>query len=274
MKPGKIRVIPLGSRGWIPAGNRQTGCYAVEYRDRLLVLDAGSGMARFAEPPGQEILSRYDTVYLLLSHYHLDHIAGLIFMPAIFRGKTVHIAAPGRAIYPGSSQDILTALIQPPYFSRPLMQFPMELYFHNLAVGASDLDGMPVETIFQPHSDPSLGIRIDQTICYLTDTPCQESALDFCRGARLLLHEAWLDEGDYRELQSRQQTSPDARKHLETHARAAAAAELARKAGVDSLLLIHLNPTYDETRLAAMEAACQQIFRHTSLARDGQALCL
>lgn len=272
MNQGTIRITTLGSMGWIPVRRRQTCCYAMEYRDRLIVLDAGTGLARFMEPRGQAVLNRYDTIYLLLSHFHLDHIAGLIYLPAIFREKTVHIAAPGQPVYPCSGKDSLAMLIRPPYFSRPLDDFPLSLHFRDLQIGMNDLDGIAVETILQPHSDPSLGIKIGQAVCYLTDTPCREASLDFCRGARLLLHEAWLDEQDHHELETRQSTSIEARKTLISHSHAAAVADLASKADVDSLLLIHLNPAYDDSRLMDMEQFCRHIFPASRLARDGQSL--
>jgi ribonuclease BN (tRNA processing enzyme) len=272
-----MKLTTMGSMGWIPVRGRHTCCYCLEYRETLIVFDAGTGIARFDEPWGKEILNRYDKILLLLSHYHLDHAAGLIYISHFFKDKEVHIAGPGKSIYGKSAKDILSGLITPPYFGRPLLEFPMKLAIHDLGVGSSKIAGITIDTILQEHSDPSIGIKIDNMVCYLTDTACTASTADFARNCRLLLHETWFDTQDYTELKRQSQSSspsPHAQKELQSHSTVKQAATAALRAPVEQLVLIHLNPSYAEKRLLAMEHDAQEIFPKSLLAKDGHTILL
>lgn len=273
----KIKLTTLGSMGWIPVRGRHTSCYCLEYQETLIVFDAGTGIARFDEPWGKEIINRYDKVLLLLSHYHLDHVAGLICIPHFFKDKEVHIAGPGESIYGKSAKHILTNLITPPYFGRPLLEFPMKLTCHDLGVGSSKIAGITIDTILQEHSDPSVGIKIDNIVCYLTDTIYTKSTVDFARNCRLLLHETWFDTQEYTELTNQAQSSPpspQAQKVLKSHSAVNQVAEAALHALVEQLVLIHLNPSYDDKRLIEMERDAREIFPNSLLAKDGHSIVL
>ena len=260
--------------GYIPTRGRHTCCYCLEYDNTLIIFDAGTGIARFDEPWGREVLKHYDKVLLLLSHYHMDHVAGLIYLPFFFKDQAVHIAGPGKTIYGSSVKDILSGLITPAYFGRPLPEFPMDLEFHDLGAGAATIGGVLIDTILQEHSDPSLGIKIDNSVCYLTDTACNRATVDFAAGCRLLLHETWFDMQDYTAFRQQSKSSPGARKPLDVHSPVNRVAGAARDAPVDSLLLVHLNPGYDERRLTAMVGDAREIFPNSHLARDGQTISL
>ncbi|NIM17074.1 MAG: MBL fold metallo-hydrolase [Candidatus Aminicenantes bacterium] len=265
-----VKLATLGSMGWIPTRNRHTCCYCLEYGNKLIILDAGTGIARFDEPWAQKILQHYHKAYVILSHYHLDHAAGLIYLPHFFKDKEVHIAGPGQSIYGQRVTDILSRLIAPPYFGRPLLDFPMNLTLHELVIGANIIDNIRIDTILQEHNDPSIGIKIDNTVCYITDTACNQQTVDFVRGCKLLLHETWFDIQDYNTIIREGKSSPDAMKPLKSHSPVNRVAEIARDASVETLMLIHLNPVYDEKRLSAMEKAAKEIFPNSQLAVDGQ----
>jgi ribonuclease BN (tRNA processing enzyme) len=51
-------------------------------------------------------------------------------------------------------------------------------------------------------------------------------------------------------------------------------AEAALRAPVEQLALIHLNPSYDEKRLLAMEHDAREIFPKSLLAKDGHTILL
>jgi ribonuclease BN (tRNA processing enzyme) len=249
-------------------GSRQTCCYCLELSGRLIIFDAGTGMSRFGEPWARGILEKYDTVYLFLSHYHLDHISGLIYLPRFFRGKNVHIAGPGQAIYRRGVSEILGNLISPPYFGRSLTDFPMDLSIHDLGAGGADIDGIGVETVLQEHTSPSIGIKINGAVSYITDTACTAGTVDLVRGSRLLLHETWFDWRDYEAFTAKSKTDPEAARLLQSHSPLPGVVEIARDAGVETLLLIHLNPTYNENRYLEMERAARAIFPGARLAVD------
>src|SRR3989344_8977467 len=86
-----MKVIPLGTNGFFPSFNRQTACYAIPKDKILIVLDAGSGLFRFAEPVGIDLLKNVKEIHLYLSHYHLDHTFGFYAAFKLFKGKKVSV---------------------------------------------------------------------------------------------------------------------------------------------------------------------------------------
>ena len=66
-----MNIYILGAAGWIPGAN-ETSCIMVENKGQLFILDAGTGLSNIRKYA--HILDKYDTVHLLLSHYHLDHM--------------------------------------------------------------------------------------------------------------------------------------------------------------------------------------------------------
>jgi len=247
-------VTPLGSMGWIPTGPNHTCCFSVEIDGRLVILDAGTGIARFSGPVGQAILKQYQEIVLILSHYHLDHITGLIYIPAFFAGKTLHIAGPGRQFYPDGIEAILNGMIRPPYFSQPLTHYPLELHLHELVEGSNLVAGLELEVIRQHHTDPSIGVKLGNDLCYMTDTGPTDATVAFCRHTRLLMHECFMDQDD--------------RRDDTTHTGVEDVTRIAREAAVEHLMMVHLNPRYPEKRLLAMEAFARSIFPAASLAKD------
>lgn len=268
-KRKKIKMTIFGSSGWMPTEKRQTSCYCLEYNDRLIILDAGAGLSRFAESAGKTMMKKYPEITIILSHYHLDHINGLIYLPRFFRDKTVHIAGPGKSIYGRSVEDILTRLITPPFFGRPLKKFPLKIKFHDLNEGEQNLNGIPLNSIVQEHRDPSLGINIDSTVAYITDTSCSPQTISFARNCQLLLHECWFDSQDYIQAKYNSQSFPELRSLLKSHSHIDGAVDIALKANVHSLMMIHLNPAYSENRLSKMSSYAKKIFTRSILAADG-----
>ncbi len=98
LAPGQIRVTVWGSRG-LPAlmpnsasrYGRQTSCLSVETKDHLFVFDAGTGIVEL----GKEIAAKkryYKDIWVVLTHFHLDHILGLgSFAPIYDPNFSIHL---------------------------------------------------------------------------------------------------------------------------------------------------------------------------------------
>jgi len=101
------------------------------------------------------------------------------------------------------------------------------------------------------HTHPTLGLRIDDALTYCTDTALDRDNVPFAAGSGLLLHEAWYA----------QDSTDD-----ETHSAAGEAGRIARDAGVERLVLIHVNPLErsDEELLRAARAD----FRDVTVGED------
>ena len=52
----KVNIVILGANGWIPTQN-ETSCLMVEYKNQLILLDAGTGIANLNCPYTNEYIS-------------------------------------------------------------------------------------------------------------------------------------------------------------------------------------------------------------------------
>lgn len=107
-----------GSRGSVPVSGPSsrryggdTSCYVVETAAQRLVIDAGTGIARYARSQAMDARP----TALLLSHFHLDHLMGFPF----WRGTlpptaSLEIAAVPREGLGGV--EAVAALYRPPFF--------------------------------------------------------------------------------------------------------------------------------------------------------------
>lgn len=236
-----MRLTILGSAGWMPTDARETACYAVREDDRLLVLDAGTGLRRLVTEP--DLLVGVRAVDLVLSHFHLDHVVGLSYLAAVDRPVTVH--GPGDWLYGRPTPELLDELLGPPYQASQRAFEVRELTEAGLVWGSRRLRVRHQAR----HTAPSVAYRLDDALCYCTDTGHDPGNAEFAAGCALLLHEAWSTE--------------DA--SVLGHSSAAQAGDIARQAGVQKLLLIHLPPDRGAGTLLAQAAA---VFPPTELATD------
>ena len=256
-----MEMVILGSAGWVPQAERMTTCVAVRVGDALVLLDAGTGVARLREPRFARLLPANGSVDILLSHLHLDHTVGLTFLPALWQDLPTTIHLPPDEVS-GYGPDVLERLVGPPFFPHGLAAFPMPVVVATLPVGSSVIGGLPVEVRSQTHPGGSLGFRLGDRLAFLTDTAHHPGAAEFAAGVDVLVHEAWCKgQGDPEEL----------RRGLDGHTSAEDAARVARDAGAGELLLSHLTPLRDEVYYAEMMARARGIFPHTHLCADGLA---
>jgi ribonuclease BN (tRNA processing enzyme) len=246
-----VEVRLLGSGGWLPTDRRETSCVYVRDGSEVLLLDAGSGLRRLVTQP--ELLDGVERLSVALSHFHLDHTAGLVGLPALLRVPEREVFAPGRVLAGADGPDLVRRLLGPPF----LMSRAEDL--DGLLTGIQELNGgfetgpFRVETRHQPlHPGTSLAFKVNGWLAYCTDTAYDPENVSFVRGARVLLHEAMhaADETD------------DA-----THSAAGEAARIAADAGVERLVLVHVNPALADDD--ALEAFAQARFGASEVGRDG-----
>lgn len=83
-----MKIIFLGTAGWMPSDERQTSCVMIpEYG---VVFDAGTGFYRVREH------LKTPSLHIFLSHLHDDHICGLLYLLGVLWGKGVECAVYGR----------------------------------------------------------------------------------------------------------------------------------------------------------------------------------
>jgi ribonuclease BN (tRNA processing enzyme) len=218
-------LIILGGGGWLPAHGRHTACALLRDGDSAIMIDAGTGVGRLVERP--ELLEGVVRLDIVLTHFHLDHVAGLAYLPAIGLCEETTLWGPGASLYDRSTASVLGSVSHEPFHPVPLEEQDIEV--RDLPASEIELSGVRVHLRRQDrHSAPSLGLRFDDNFAWITDTAYDPDSARFATGCRLLAHEAWFTTAEPR--------NPG------IHTSAAQAAELAGDAGVDRLLLIHLPP--------------------------------
>ena len=260
-----MRVKLLGTMGWMPSDRRETTCFACRDGDVLLLFDAGTGLRRLLQPAHAPLLDGVRVVHLFLTHFHLDHVCGLAYLPGVVPGRELVIHAPSVEVTGVDPLAAVSGLVRKPYNPRDW----------------TDLDGQSLETIpppgvelaghtirlrLQQHSDPSVAYRIDDAFAIATDTPPDPETAVFAAGVGVLLHEAWYNAVDERTRAVPESLLPG----YQAHSEAGAVARLAASAGVGRLVLMHLNPLYDEDYYAAMVLAARSDFAATDVLADGE----
>ena len=255
----------FGSGGWVPSQTRDTMCVPVEIGANLFVLDAGTGMRRFKGRIGAALLDKHDTISIFLSHYHLDHIIGISYLPLSFTGKRVIIYAPESGAEGREPAEILGRFFDAPVFF-PLSGFPCQVEIRSIHEGDHEISGVRVSVHPQSHTVPSVAYRFENLLYYATDRRPTRDLAQHASGVEYLLHDASFDEDDFAEI-----TDPEhLKKELWGHSTAQDAARLARDAGVGRLGMIHLSPSMEEADYPALLEKARKIFPATFLPREGR----
>ena len=221
-----MQVVLLGSGGWIPTSERETCCAYVRSGAQGLVIDAGTGLRRLLEMPA--LLDGVERLDVVLTHFHLDHVVGLAYLPALTLRATIW--GGGVRLTGRPTDDVLERLIGAPFFAAELNEL---VEVKEIPPEPVDIGSFTVETRLQlRHAHPTLALRIGGAV-YCTDTGADPENAAFAAGAEILFHDAW---------------TPNAGDG--NHASAVEAAQIAGTAGVERLVLIHVNPLGSGRRAA------------------------
>ncbi len=287
-----LRLFIGGMRGSRPAigsgfdefGGDTTSLLLLGSQGARLVLDAGTGMRAVAEQ-----LARMEPgkVTVLFSHYHLDHLAGLMMNPLFYRPDwSFNLVGPTFA--DGGVRDAVTRLLAPPYW--PVSWERMNAHFEYiewpLTPAASPLSDRPKLILCQnlqirgcsvPHPGGCMAYRIDdlgrgESVVFATDlewrkrTSAEETAfLALCREpgpADMLIIDAHFAGKDQDAFAGW------------GHSCWEDGLTIAQSAGVQRVLLGHHAPDADDKALRTVEQQVKERAPGSLLARAGQWLTI
>jgi ribonuclease BN (tRNA processing enzyme) len=221
----------LGSGGWIPTQRRETCCAVLRLEDRAVLIDAGTGVRRLIDEPA--LLAGVERLDIVLTHFHLDHVVGLAYLPALDERVERHVWGPGRLLYDSATSAVCDRLLSAPFFAG--VDACVDAV-HDIPASELELASLAISHRTQRrHSAPTLALRVGDALAYCTDTASDPQNVPFAAGVDVLAHEAWSTSAD-----------PQA---TAIHTTAREAAQLAARAGAQRLVMIHVNPRADEEAL-------------------------
>lgn len=267
----RFDVTIWGARGTVPVSGApflgyggNTSCVAVHAGDRLVVLDAGSGIV----PLGKHWLARGHRRFdVVLSHAHYDHVLGFPFFGPLFvAGADVTLWYAGSEAAP-DGEALVDMLLRPPFLPFALADLRCNLQFGRLpASGRLTLEaGLAIATHPVNHPGGSLALAVERAgtrfayVCDFEhdDGPSDEALRTFLTGADLALLDCTYLPEEY----------PAYRGFGHSHYERCA--EIAAAAGVRRWGAFHHAPTRDDEALDALERRITRSSPAGFVARDG-----
>lgn len=264
-----------GTRGSIPTPGPHTVRYGgntpcVELRtpdDRLIILDAGTGIRALGRSLLDRAGGRAIEADLFLTHAHWDHIQGLPFFAPLFgRGNRLRIW--GSAALERSVDQVVRDQMSPVVFPVSFEALSATIEFRSIVEGTpSHGPGYDVSAFALQHPGGALGYRFQapgrdgEALVYVPDNELaphpryaagpgwRERLTAFVRGASVLIHDAMYTPSEYAQREGWGHST-----HLE-------AVDLALAAGVRQLVLFHHDPERSDAALEVCLAECREQVR-------------
>lgn len=241
-----MRIIFLGTNGWFETATGNTLSVLVKTSQYDIVLDAGSGFFRL-----DRFIDGTRPVYLLLSHFHMDHISGLHGLSKIRCGKGLTI------IGQEGTRSVINTLVNRP-FTVPLERLSYSTEIIELPAEGKNIP-FGIEYLPMLHSDPCLGYRITadgRNIAFCTDTGYCENAVKLARDTDLLITECAFRPGE----------TDSGWPHLNPET----AAKIAVESGAKRLALAHFDAAryFTLEERAEAERIAREIFPETFASTD------
>lgn len=231
------RIVALGTAAAVADEAHATTCLAVEGEGGFFLIDCGDSPLVRIRRAG---LTPEHLRWLFITHFHPDHVSGvpILLMNIWLLGRTDPFPVYG-------SQDVLErfdAMMNLFRWDEWPGLFPVLCHTVAEEEGALVLEDDEFRVTGAPvrHLVPTMGLRIENkrsggVVAYSSDTEPCDAVVGLAKAADILIHEAAKD-------------TPG-------HSSAAQAGEIARRAGVSRLLLIHYRPAPHKYNRWVEEAA-------------------
>ncbi len=228
-----MKLTALGTNGWMPTNNQKTSCFLIEHKGYLIILDCGNGISNLYKY--EDILKNYKHVHIILTHYHLDHIIGIMYLNNFFKNYNVHIYGPGKPYY-SSIADKLSTLTDEDFFYKSALNTGRILTLTEYDLSGFNIGDVEVKVNLQDHSNYSFGITIDDQIHYAVDTSVIEDNFILGKDVKFFLHECCNME-----------------KEKSGHSSLKDILAMKNTYKVDNLYLVHKNPTWSDESLETIK---------------------
>jgi phosphoribosyl 1,2-cyclic phosphodiesterase len=271
---GDFYVRFWGVRGSIPCPGPETvryggntSCLEVRCGERLLILDAGTGLRLLDEALQDKAPIDAD---LLMTHTHLDHVNGWPYFRSLLNPETRVRAWAGHLKTPHSLDQVLDRFLQDPATPVHTGNVRARIDWRHYTAGDTlDLgDGIRVRTAPLNHPNDACGYRIDYagaTICYITDTEHvpghpDRNVLGLISGADIVIYDATYTDEEFPNFVTW------------GHSTWQEGVRLADAAGVKTLVIFHHDPGHDDDMMDIIAADAEDERPGTLVAREGMTL--
>lgn len=273
-----MRLKFWGVRGSTPTPQQENLRYGgntpcLEFRSdggTLLIVDCGSGMRMLGKALDKEFGSRPIHAYVLISHYHWDHIQGLpFFTPLYLKTNRFHFysySLPGPSL-----EEALQGQMTDPYFPVDMSAMLSERKFTEIKGDPLHLDDFTIHARRINHPQGCLSFRIEnngKVAVYATDNEPGEPGSDrtireLARAAHLLIYDSQY---------SREQLGGE--KKGWGHSSWEEGVKVCQDAGVKELILFHHDPDSDDAAVDRMQETARARFSHSRAAYEGMEIIL
>jgi phosphoribosyl 1,2-cyclic phosphodiesterase len=249
-----------------------TSCVEVRCGSTRLILDAGTGLRRLGDALLAELGGAPLEATLLLSHFHWDHIQGLPFFVPAYLPQT-RLGVVGAFQGTRTLRDTLSKQMQEPHFPVRLDDLGCALDLREVRPGqVFNVGEATVRVARLNHPGGVLAFRIEhdgRSMVYATDTEhyaCIDPVLQrLAEGADVLVYDAQYTPEEYAGVAGRSKVGWG-------HSTYVAGVEVARAAGVGSLVLFHHDPQRSDAGVAAIEEKARALLPSAVAAREGMRL--
>ncbi|MEO7657979.1 MAG: ribonuclease Z [Pyrinomonadaceae bacterium] len=245
-----MKLTVLGSGGSIPNSRRSSSGYWLETSGGTVLLDCSASIPfRMA----QENLGWANLDAIWISHFHIDHCAGLLpYLAGIKHSESGKKREKGLRIFgPAGIKKLLSDFNSVNNYKLLEQPFPLEIIEVTPRETFEILPGVEAVAIQTPHTDESHAIHLrdscDTTLVYSADTGFSEVIAAFATAVDLFILECTFIRD----------------KPVQKHLDLAEAIFLIRKAHPKRAMLTHFYPEWDEVNfeneVAQIDPTCYVI---------------
>jgi len=242
-----------------------TLCVGIRAGENTIILDAGSGICGLKALPDFK-----NTHYnLFFSHYHVDHIHGLLFWDALFN-PDCSIDVYGQRTAQGGVRETCDRFLNEPYQPAGLNEIRAKVSFTDIREGSKSVlkDGVTVISVGLSHHGGCLGQCVKyngKSVFYITDVDLsnhkEDSLLyEIAKDADLLIMDSFF---------GNREIIPGW-----GHSNASDCARFTKKVNAKKLALYHYDYNLSDEEIYATEETARAIFADSFAPADGMCITI